>query len=472
MKRFFLLPLLLTLGLALYAKPVLPEILSDGMVLQQSSKVNIWGKTDPGKTVEVKPCWSKTAVRATANNEGKWLAVIETPEASFTPRTVTISDGEEVVLKDILIGEVWLASGQSNMEMPLHGFNNNPIMDANETIALSGQYPAIRFVKIPRVQSFEPQEEVEGRWQVCNPANSPEFSATAFFFAETLHKSLNVPIGIIVSAWGGTKVESWIDRETLETYPDVNLSEDVVSKLNPAARPLLMYNAMIHPITHYLVKGFIWYQGESNVGAHQVYPERLHNMVSLWRKQWDNSDLPFYYVEIAPFEYGNGNDTGAAYLREAQFKAQNLIPHSGMISTNDLAEPYELRNIHPRNKTDIGKRLAFMALNKTYGYDRVAAHGPEYNSMEISDGKIIVSFDHAKEGFSRMDGIEGFEIAGEEGQFLPAQAVVRNGKVEVSREGIDQPVAVRYCFRNFQIGNLAGIRELPVVPFRSDSFEK
>lgn len=472
MKRIFLLPLLLTLGLALYAKPVLPEILSDGMVLQQNSKVNIWGKTDPGKTVEVKPCWSKTAVRATTNNEGKWLAVIETPEASFTPRTITISDGEEVVLKDILIGEVWLASGQSNMEMPLHGFNNNPIMDANETIALSGQYPAIRFVKIPKVQSFEPQEEVEGRWQVCNPANSPEFSATAFFFAETLHKSLNVPIGIIVSAWGGTKVESWIDRETLETYPDINLSEDVVNKLNPAARPLLMYNAMIHPLTNYVVKGFIWYQGESNVGAHQVYPERLHNMVSLWRKQWDNSDLPFYYVEIAPYIYGNRDETNAAYLREAQFKAQKLIPHSGMISTNDLTEPYELRNIHPRNKTDIGKRLAFMALNKTYGYDRVAAHGPEYNSMEISDGKIIVSFDHAKEGFSRMDGIEGFEIAGEEGEFLPAQAVVRNGKLEVSREGIDQPVAVRYCFRNFQIGNLAGVRELPVVPFRSDSFEK
>lgn len=472
MKRIFLLPLLLTLGLALYAKPVLPEILSDGMVLQQNSKVNIWGKTDPGKTVEVKPCWSKTAVRATANNEGKWLAVIETPEASFTPRTITISDGEEVVLRDILIGEVWLASGQSNMEMPLHGFNNNPIMDANETIALSGQYPAIRFVKIPKVQSFEPQEEVEGRWQVCNPANSPEFSATAFFFAETLHKSLNIPIGIIVSAWGGTKVESWIDRETLETYPDINLSEDVVNKLNPAARPLLMYNAMIHPLTNYVVKGFIWYQGESNVGAHQVYPERLHNMVSLWRKQWDNSDLPFYYVEIAPYIYGNRDETNAAYLREAQFKAQTLIPHSGMISTNDLTEPYELRNIHPRNKTDIGKRLAFMALNKTYGYDRVAAHGPEYNSMEISDGKIIVSFDHAKEGFSRMDGIEGFEIAGEEGEFLPAQAVVRNGKVEVSREGIDQPVAVRYCFRNFQIGNLAGVRELPVVPFRSDSFEK
>lgn len=470
MKRIFLLPLLLTLGLALYGKPVLPEILSDGMVLQQNSNVNVWGKAEPGKTVEVKPCWSEIAVRVTADNAGDWLAVIETPEASFTPRTITVSDGEEVLLKDILIGEVWLASGQSNMQMPLNGFNNNPIMNANETITFSGQYPAIRFVTIPRTQSFEPLENVEGKWQLCNPANSPGFSATAFFFAETLHKAMNVPVGIIVSAWGGSRVEAWTDRETLNTYPDIDLSEETVNKLNPAGRPLLMYNGMIHPITKYIVKGFIWYQGESNVGAHQVYPERLHNMVTLWRKQWNSSELPFYYVEIAPYAYGN--DDRAAYLREAQFNAQKLISHSGMVSTNDLVEPYELRNIHPRNKTDVGKRLAFMALNKTYGYEQVAAHGPEYNSMEIRDGKIIVSFDHATGGFNRTDGIEGFEIAAEDGQFLPAQAIVRDGKVEVSCEGIDQPVAIRYCFRNFQIGNLAGTRELPVVPFRTDSFEK
>ncbi|WP_352422824.1 sialate O-acetylesterase [Proteiniphilum sp.] len=472
MKRFFLLPVLLILGMVLYGKPVLPEILSDGMVLQQNSKVNIWGKAGPGKTVEVKPCWSKTAVRATVDNEGNWLAVIETPEASFNPRTITISDGEEIVLKDILIGEVWLASGQSNMEMPLQGFNNNPILGANETIAFSGQYPAIRFVTIPKTPSFEPLESVEGRWQVCNPANSPGFSATAFFFAETLHRSLNVPVGIIVSSWGGTKVEGWTSREILETYPDVDLNEEAVNKLHPMARPLLMYNGMIHPLTHYIVKGFIWYQGESNVGAHQVYAERLYNMVTLWRKQWNNPELPFYYVEIAPYAYGNGDDSSAAYLREAQFKAQKLIPHSGMISTNDLVEPYELTNIHPRNKTDVGKRLAFMALNQTYGYDRVVARGPEYNSMEIRDGKVILSFDHAREGFNRTDGIEGFEIAAEDGQFLPAVAVVRDGKVEVFREGVDKPVAVRYCFRNFQTGNFAGTRELPVVPFRTDSFEK
>ena len=472
MKRIFLLPALLVLSVVLCGKPVLPEILSDGMVLQQNSDVNLWGKAEPGKTVTVKPSWSTASIHATADKGGKWLAVVKTPEAGFTSHTITFSDGEEVVLRDILIGEVWLASGQSNMEMPLRGFHNNPILKANETIAFSGQYPSIRFVTIPKSPSFEPMETVEGRWQVCNPQNSPEFSATAFFFAETLHKALNVPVGIIACSWGGTKVEGWTSREILNTYPDVDLNEEVVNKLHPMARPLLMYNGMIHPITNYVVKGFIWYQGESNVGAHNDYPARFHNMVSLWRKQWKNADLPFYFVEIAPFEYGNANETRAAYLREAQFKAQKLIPHSGMVSTNDLVEPYELRNIHPRNKTDVGKRLAFMALNQTYGQERVTARGPEYRSMEVRDGKAIVSFDRAEEGFNRTDGIEGFEIAAEDGEFLPAQAMVRDNKVEVSREGITQPVAVRYCFRNFQIGNLAGTRELPVVPFRTDSFEK
>ncbi|MDR0422807.1 MAG: sialate O-acetylesterase [Proteiniphilum sp.] len=472
MKQFYLLPALLFLSFTLHGKPALPEILSDGMVLQQHCKVNIWGKSERGKTVEVKPCWRETAVRVKADSDGNWIAVIETPEASFTPRSITVSDGEEIVIRDILIGEVWLASGQSNMEMPLHGFHNNPVMDANETIAFSGQYPGIRFVTIPKTPSFEPLESVEGRWQRCNPVNSPEFGATAFFFAETLHRSLNVPVGIIVSAWGGTKVEGWTNREILETYPDVDLSEEAINGLHPMARPLLMYNGMIHPLGKYTVKGFIWYQGESNVGAHQVYPERLHNMVSLWRRLWNNPELPFYYVEIAPFVYGNADDDPAARLREAQFKAQKLIPHSGMVSTNDLVEPYELYNIHPRNKTGVGRRLAFMALNKTYGFDRIAAHGPEYGSMEIRDGKIIVTFDHAWDGFNRTDDIEGFEIAAEDGHFLPARASVRDGKVEVFREEISQPTAVRYCFRNFRTGNLAGSRGLPVVPFRTDSLDQ
>ncbi|HBL33477.1 MAG TPA: sialate O-acetylesterase [Porphyromonadaceae bacterium] len=470
MKKKYLLLSLLSLGLTLYGKPILPEILSDGMVLQQNAKVKIWGEAEKSKTIEVRPSWNKTAIRTTSNDEGYWLAVIETPKASFKPQSIVISDGEEVTLHDILIGEVWLASGQSNMEMPLNGFFNNPVRKANETIALAGQYPAVRFVTIPNTQSFEPQKSVKGRWQACNPTNSPNFSATAFFFAEALYRSLNVPIGIIVSAWGGSRVESWTNREELNRYPDINLTEETVNKLHPAARPLLMYNGMIHPISNYIVKGVIWYQGESNVGSYQVYSERFQNMVNSWRKQWNNPELPFYYVEIAPYEYGEGN--WAAFLREAQFKAQKQIPHSGMISTNDLVEPYEIHNIHPCNKTDVGKRLAFMALNKTYGFHQVAAHGPEYHSMEIRDGKIILSFDYAEGGFNRTEGIEGFEIAGQDSIFLPAQAIIHDGKVEVSCAGMDQPVAVRYCFKDFQKGNLAGTRGLPMVPFRTDSFDK
>lgn len=470
MERIFLSLTMLILGVTLYGKPQLPEILSDGMILQQKSNVNIWGKAEPGKIVNVKPSWSDTAISVRANEEGDWLALIATPEASFTPHTLSISDGEGVIINDILIGEVWLASGQSNMEMPLNGYYNNPISFSNETIAFAGQYPAIRYVTIPNTTTFEPLESVGGRWQVCSPDNAALLSATGFFFAETLHRSLNVPVGIIISAYGGTKVEGWTSREILETYPDINLSEEVINQVFFTLRPMLMYNGMIHPIKNYTIKGFIWYQGESNVGAHEVYAERLYNMVTLWREKWKNPDLPFYFVEIAPYQYGEG-DLGA-YLREAQYKAQKLIPNSGMISTNDLVEPYEEKIIHPRNKVDVGKRLAFMALNNTYGYKWVASHGPEYSWMEIIDGKAIVSFDYADEGFNRVDGITGFEIAAEDGVFLPAEAIVLNGKVVVSREGMEHPVAVRYCFKNFQIGNLTGIRGLPVVPFRTDSISR
>lgn len=466
MKRAYLILSFIMLGFALTGKPVLPEILSDGMVLQQNSKIKIWGKSEGGKTVRINTSWSGDAGTAVADKDGNWLILIKTPEASFKPQSISITDGEEVVLNNILIGEVWLASGQSNMEMPLNGFWNNPIEGANEVIANSAQYSSIRFVTIPRVQSFEPLETAEGKWQVCSPSTAAGFSATAFFFAESLHKALNVPIGIIVSSWGGSKVEAWTNREILEIYPDVNLDEETVNSINPMSRPLLMYNGMIHPITNYKVNGFIWYQGESNVGAHEVYPERLNNMVTLWRERWGDSEIPFYYAEIAPFDYGEGD--WAAYLREAQYDAQNIISNSGMISTNDLVEDYERNNIHPKNKTDVGKRLAYMALNRKYGFEHVEANGPEFDSMEIVGDRAVISFKYAHNGYNRTNGIEGFEIAGEDGVFLPAQAVVNHLKVEVFNENISNPVAVRYCFRNFKTGNLANTRGLPVVPFRTN----
>lgn len=475
--KFKILPLMLLLifSNSIGAKVLLPEILSDNMVLQQNAKVNLWGKSDPGKTIEIRPSWTSEITKVKVDPKGNWKVSVVTPSASFTPYSISISDGEKVMLNNILVGEVWFASGQSNMEMPLNGFWNNPVLKANETIAMAGQNEGIRFVTIPKTAAMEPQETVKGMWQECTPENAPGFSATAYYFALTLYRALHVPVGIIVSSWGGSRVESWTSREILETYPDVDLSEKAINSLNPMFRPMLMYNGMIHPLIHYTIRGFIWYQGEANVGKHDVYAERLANMVDLWRKDWGQSSLPFYYVEIAPWIYGDGETgTSGALLREAQFKAQSLIPNSGMISTNDLVEDYEKNNIHPRNKIDVGKRLAFMALSQTYGHTGVAGHGPEYKSMEIKDGKIHLSFDHAENGFSRTVGINGFEIAGDDRIFHPAKVEVdvNNRILIVSNENIPNPIAVRYCFKNFQIGNLYNTRELPVVPFRTDNFEK
>lgn len=468
--KILFLTFVLLCSATVFGKISLPNILGDHMVLQQQASVKLWGKASPNSSVSVTASWNvKKMVKA--GNDGEWIAEIKTPAATFNPQTITISDGEAATLKNILIGEVWFASGQSNMEMPLNGFWYNPILKANETIAKAANNKGIRFVMIPKSPAMQPQDNVEGQWKESTPENVQWCSATAYFFAEMLYKTLNVPVGIIVSSWGGSRVEGWTSREILETYPDVDLSEKAINDMNPMSRPLLMYNGMIKPLVNYTVKGFIWYQGESNVGRHDVYARRLGNMVNLWRKDWNLGELPFYYVEIAPFQYGEGDK--AAFLREAQFKAQEIIGNSGMISTNDLVEDYEATNIHPRNKTDVGKRLAFLALAQTYGMKGIASHGPEYKSMEVKDGKIYLSFNYASEGFNRGAGINGFEICGDDRVFKPATVEMdyQTRRVVVSNKEIAQPVAARYCFRNFQVGNLYNTRELPAVPFRTDNFE-
>ena len=472
-KVYFLTFLFCCLVAAVFAKPILPEILSDNMVLQQNAKVNIWGKSAPGKTVAVRPSWTSEVTKVKADAKGNWIASISTPSAGFTPYSLSVSDGEEVVLNNVLIGEVWLASGQSNMEMPLNGFWNNPVLKANETIAMAGQNKGIRFVTIPKTEAMEPQETVKGMWQECTPENAPVSVPRHIILRKRFIGRYMFPL-IIVSSW---EAQEWNvgQAEILETYPDVDLSEKAINELPSSARLMVMYNAMIRPLIHYTVKGFIWYQGESNVAQPRCVCRATCQHGQLLEKRLRLGDLPFYYVEIAPFIYGDGETgTSGALLREAQFKAQFLIPNSGMISTNDLVEDYEKTNIHPRNKIDVGKRLAFMALSQTYGHAGVADHGPEYKSMEIKGGKIFLSFNHSENGFSRTVGINGFEIAGNDRIFHPAKVEVdlNNRILIVSNENIPNPVAVRYCFKNFQIGNLYNTRELPVVPFRTDNFEK
>ena len=231
-----------------------------------------------------------------------------------------------------------------------------------------------------------------------------------------------------------------------------------------------MYNGMLKPLQNYTIKGFLWYQGESNVGKHKTYGERLKTMVELWRKEWGLGELPFYFVEIAPF--GSAEGTGNALLREAQFKAQALIPNSAMISTNDLVEPYEAYNIHPKDKKHVGERLAYQALSKTYHIGGIEPESPVYKSMEIKDNAAILSFSHADNGFNRMNQMAGFEMAGEDKVFYPAQAeIAGRNQIKVTCEKVARPVAVRYGFRDFLPGNVANLRELPLVPFRTDNWE-
>ena len=454
---------------SLDAKITLPSVIGDNMVLQQKTDAALWGKAEPGSKVTVKASWAKKPVSVTASADGKWETRIATPEAGG-PYSLEISDGEAIVLNDILIGEVWFCSGQSNMEMPVRGFDNQPVEGSAEAILGARPERPIRMCTVQKNTSCSPLEDCTAKWEKNTPEAVKEASATAYFFADYLQKILDVPVGILISDWGGTPVESWMDKETMKGFPEFDLSFlDTPGADFNAFMPCTLFNAMVSPVIPYTLKGFLWYQGESNVGKHKTYAERLKTMVELWRKEWGLGELPFYFVEIAP--YGSSENYYSALLREAQFNAQKIIPNSGMISTNDLVENYEQYNIHPKDKSNVGKRLAYMALSNTYQIKGIEAVGPVYKSMEIKDGVALLSFDNAGGGFNRMTDIQGFEIAGEDKVFYPAKAELNGGQIKVSSDKVPTPAAVRYGFRDFKPGNVANIRELPLYPFRTDNWE-
>ena len=356
------------------------------------------------------------------------------------------------------------------MEMPLRGFQNCPVAGGNETIATSGRWrKQIRFATVPWTEALSPQESCRGNWKISSPENAQWFSAVGFHFAMMLNEVLDVPVGIISCCWGGSTLEGWLPEKVLRNYADIDLDKAKKRQGMQCLRPMIMYNGMLYPLRKYTIKGFLWYQGESNVDKFDVYTERLTTLVRLWREEW-NSDLPFYFAEIAPYQYGEKLD--AARFREAQYKAQFVIPNCGMISTNDLVEPYERTNIHPKNKKEVGKRFAYMALRETYGLRGFYSRGPEYKSMSIEGERVVLSFDHAEEGFSRLEEIRGFEIAGKDSVFYPAHVKVlyNERKLQISTDKVSEPVAVRYCFHNFMLGNTGNQMELPIVPFRTDSW--
>lgn len=449
----------------------LPALVGDNMVLQQNTAVKLWGEATPGKTVTVSVSWAPGELRTKADKDGRWQLQVNTPEADYTPRSITLTEGETVVLQNILIGEVWLASGQSNMEMPLNGFWNSPVEGANLLIATARSRPYIRMFTVEKDTALVARSDCRGNWQESTPAHLPWWSATAYHYAMTLQCALGVPIGIIHCSWGGTKVESWMPAEDLQAFDDVRLADTGDPQVPLWLKPCLMYYGMMAPCRNYTVRGFIWYQGCSNVGGHRTYARKMQTLVRRLRNDRNAGELPFYYVEIAPYEYGEGID--GALLREAQFNAQQLIPASGLVCTNDLVTADEAGNIHPRDKAHVGQRLAFWALTYTYGEQGICCTGPSYKSAEFRDGKAYIRFDNADDGFWPWKDITGFEIAGADRRFFPATARLDTDRkiVVVSAGQVSEPVAVRYCFKNFQQGNLKNHRGLPVYPFRTDRFE-
>lgn len=454
----------------------LPEVIGDNMVLQQSSKVLLWGWAERGAKVSVKTSWNDATYNAKADAGGRWEVQVSTPAGSYKSYEITFGDKQSsLTAHNVLVGEVWFCSGQSNMEMPLNGFWTQPIADSNREIAFSGRYRGrIRMATVPKVAAVKPAERVGGEWKECVPANAAWFSAVGYHFAKALTDILDVPVGIINCSWGGSHVEGWLPEEELTHYADIDLSQAGDKNVREWDQPMIMYNGMLHPLIGYTVKGFLWNQGESNVNHHDTYAERLARMVEIWRNKWGLGVLPFYMVEIPPYSYGDPRGTNAALLRESQHRAAKLIPNSGIVCTSDLVLPHEVEDIHASTKQPIGERLAFMAAVKNYGIGGVACESPTFRSMEVEGNTATLHFDNAPDGFTPNRNLPGFECAGADRVFHPAEAeeVYDTRDIRVTCKDVKEIVAVRYCFHNWEIGGVHSLRWLPLVPFRTDDWEK
>jgi sialate O-acetylesterase len=473
MNRIKLIFMLMILAVFTHAEIKLPAIFSDNMLMQQNTQVNMWGKTDAGKTVSIKVSWTKKMVKTIADETGNWKTSFYTPTTDGKPQTITISDGKTLVLKNILLGELWFCSGQSNMEMPMKGFKNQPVENSNIDILNSNNFQ-IRLFTVKRNASLVPQTDVSGQWQEASSETVKEFSATAYYFGRLLNKTIHVPVGLILSAWGGSCIEAWMSEDMLKAFPQVKIptTEEGIKDKNRA--PTMLYQAMINPLAGLSIKGFIWYQGESNYDRAESYTDMFSTMVNSWRKNWHQKDtIPFYYCQIAPYDYALVTEKGkevinSAYLREAQLKAESIIPKSGMAVLLDAGLK---TGIHPTKKQIPGERLALLALTKTYGLKGVTSESPLYKNIEIHNDTIQVSFDRAPMWMTAKEGeLKLFTVAGEDKIFHPAKAWIVRSKVYVKSDEVSHPVALRYAFDNYIDGDLFGTEGLPVSSFRSDNW--
>jgi len=458
---------------ALHAEIKLPAIFSDNMLLQQNTQVNLWGKAEANKTVSLKASWSKVAIKTTADANGNWKAKLATPKADGKTYTLTLSDGKSLTLNNLIVGELWLCSGQSNMEMPMKGFKNQGVEGANMDI-LKSTNPNLRLFTVKRNSTIQAQTDVTGQWQEASPETVKEFSATGYYFGRLLNQMINVPVGLVLSSWGGSSVEAWMTEDMLRAFPSVKIPKKETDIKEKNRTPTTLYQAMINPIAGLTIKGVIWYQGETNYDRADSYAAMFSTMVAGWRKNWAQTDtIPFYYCQIAPYDYSLITEKekeviNSANLREAQLKAETMIPKSGMAVLMDAG--YK-GGIHPFKKQIPGERLALLALTKTYGLKGVASESPVYKNIEIQGDTVIVNFERAPMWISAKN-FESklFTVAGADKVFHPAKAWIVRSKMYVKSEDVKKPVAVRYAFENYVEGDLFSTEGLPVSSFRSDKW--
>lgn len=454
------------------AKVKLPALFADNMVLQQQTKVAVWGWSEPKATIIVEGSWNDESVATKAGKDGKWEVMLQTPQAGG-PYELTVSDGIPVTIKNVMVGEVWLCSGQSNMEMPMKGFQGQPVEGSNMDI-LKSENHHIRMITVPRNAQTAPQENFDAKWKEADAASVRNFSATGYYFGRLLYEMLDVPIGLIEVSYGGSCIQAWMSKESSTTFEDKQIPAPGDSIIVENRTPTVLFNGMLNPVIGYGIKGCIWYQGETNYQEPDRYQELFPKMVEEWRNLWGIGEFPFYYAQIAPFDYSvftpdePAEKYNSAFLREAQLKAMDKIPNSGMAVLMDLGEK---TSIHPMRKKEGGQRLALWALAKTYGFRDFSYQSPTYNAFEVKGSQMIVSFNNVANGLTTFGKeLTGFEIAGEDKVFYPATAFLRSKSVILSSPRVEKPVAVRYCFRDFAFGNLFGTDGLPVSSFRSDNW--
>jgi sialate O-acetylesterase len=475
----------------LMAEVKLPNIFSDHMVLQQGQENKVWGKGNPTEKLTI--TLGDKSVQATADAQGNWTAKLPVMTAGVGPLKMTVSGSSTIEINDILIGEVWICSGQSNMQWSV-AQSNDPDLEK-----LAAKYPNIRMINFPQVGSQEPIWSHDDRkWMVCKPETVDKFSAVGYFFARQIHQTTGVPIGMINNAWGGSAADAWINRSKLQSNArfeamlkrwegteskfaaldakndrseeETKQWNDLKKQMTGNQRPANIYNGVLKSHLGYGIKGAIWYQGESNAGRANQYRDLFPFMIENWRSEWGQGDFPFYWVQLADYqaETTEPGESDWAELREAQTMTMSKVANSGQAVIVDIGEG---KDIHPKNKVDVGRRLARWALAKQYGID-IPYASPQYETMEKAENAIVLKFKNVKD-WRPFDVKEprGFTVAGEDKKFYPADAAIMpDGRIKVSSAKVPSPIAVRYAWAQNPICNMFAGNGLPLTPFRTDDW--